>query len=561
LKRYTKSLLAIGLAAVLLALTPVSAQAADEPEPETTAAAVEATAGGRRGGGHGGGGDDLPGVGTLTWGPCDNPTLVSFGAECAVLSVPLDYSKPNGTKIELAVSRVTHTVPDEEYQGIMLVNPGGPGGSGLIYSVLGAFVPGGVGASYDWIGFDPRGVGDSVPSLSCIPDYFAGPRPDYVVTNSREAERAWLDRSAAYSAACDDAGGELLDHVKTTDTVKDMSAIRQALGEEQLNFYGFSYGTYLAQVYATTYPDQVRRMVLDSTVNPRRVWYQANLDQDYAFEIVFGLFFDWVARHNDVYGLGTSAADVEAAFYAAQDKLRANPVGILGPAELTDAFLVAGYLQDVWPDVADAFAALVNNGDAGPASVLYEGFNDTTDDNGFAMYLATECTDARWPSRYWQWRRDAIRVDRDAPFLTWANTWFNAPCLTWPARSGRPVHVRDRGAPPILLVGETLDAATPFSGSIEVRRRFRSSVLIATEGGTTHANSLFGGNACVDDRIADYLRDGSLPDRARGRGPDVVCDPLPEPEPAAASASLAAASGARAPTTLAELHFAMFSGT
>jgi pimeloyl-ACP methyl ester carboxylesterase len=492
----------------------------------------------------------------LTWGPCDNPTLVSFGAECATLSVPLDYSKPKGTKIELAVSRVTHSVPDEEYQGVMLVNPGGPGGSGLIYSVLGAFVPGGVGASYDWIGFDPRGVGDSVPALSCIPDYFAGPRPDYVVTGNRDAERAWLDRSAAYSAACDANGGRLLDHVKTTDTVKDMNAIRQALGEEQINFYGFSYGTYLAQVFATLHPNRVRRMVLDSTVNPRRVWYDANLDQDYAFEIVFERFFDWVARNDDAYGLGTSAADVEAAFYDAQDKLRATPMGILGPSEWTDAFVVAGYLQEVWPDVADAFAAFVNSSDPNPAIALYEGFNSVDEDNGFAMYLATECTDARWPDRYSQWRRDAIRVSRDAPFLTWANTWFNAPCLTWPARSAQPVNVRDRGAPPILLVGETLDAATPFSGSIEVRGRFRSSVLIATEGGTTHANSLFGGNACVDDRIADYLRDGTLPDRVRGRGPDVVCDALPEPEPATTAASVAAASGVSA-STMAELRLAL----
>jgi hypothetical protein len=206
--------------------------------------------------------------------------------------------------------------------------------------------------------------------------------------------------------------------------------------------------------------------------------------------------------------------------------------------------------------VAAAFSAFVNDSDPAPALALYVNFNDVEDDNGFAMYLATECTDARWPSRYSQWRRDAIKVSRDAPFLTWDNTWFNAPCLTWPARSGHPVHVRDRGAPPILLVGETLDAATPFSGSLEVRRRFRHSVLIATDGGTTHANSLFGGNTCVDDRIADYLRDGTLPDRVRGRRADVVCPALPEPEPAAAAA-LAAASGSSARAVLTEMRVGM----
>ena len=546
LRRCTRWLSALLLATLVVAMVPVSADASVEPSPEATAEAE-----GRRPGG----GDEPAGVGSLNWGPCENPTLVNFGAECALLSVPLDYDDPDGEKIELAVSRVVHTVPDDEYQGVMLVNPGGPGGSGLIFAVLGAFVPGGVGGSYDWIGFDPRGVGDSVPALSCIPDYFAGPRPDYV-PSTRDIERAWLDRSAAYSAACAADGGELLEHVKTIDTVRDMNAIRYALGEEQINFYGFSYGTYLAQVYATEYPQRVRRMVLDSNVNPRRVWYRANLDQDYAFEEVFQLFFAWVARYDDVYGLGATAADVEARYNEAQDKLRAVPAGVLGPAEWTDAFLPAGYLQALWPDVAAAFAAFVNNGDAAPAIGLYEGFNDTADDNGYAMYLATECTDARWPSRWRTWRRDAIRVAADAPLLTWGNTWFNAPCLTWPARSGRPVQVRDRGVPPMLLLSETGDAATPFSGSLEVRRRFRSSVLIATEGGTTHANSLLGGNLCVDEQVAAYLRDGTLPDRQRGRGPDAVCPATPEPVPAAPPSPVGATSGASA-TAILELQLAM----
>ena len=239
-------------------------------------------------------------VGSITWGACTSPTLVAFGAECGMLSVPLDYARPSGAKIQLAVSRVVHTSPDEDYQGIMLVNPGGPGGSGLIYSVLGAFVPGDVGSTYDWIGFDPRGVGDSVPALSCDPDYTAGPRPPYDPTTLR-IEFAWLVKSAKYAIDCARNGGFLLGHLKTTDTVADMDAIRQSLGADKMNFYGFSYGTYLGQVYATLHPDLVRRMVLDSNVDPRTVWYQANLDQDPAFEITINKFFDWVALHDDAY--------------------------------------------------------------------------------------------------------------------------------------------------------------------------------------------------------------------------------------------------------------------
>jgi pimeloyl-ACP methyl ester carboxylesterase len=486
------------------------------------------------------GDDGVAGVGLVTWGQCDDPTLGFFGAECGLLSVPLDYSRPRGKKIQLALSRVRHTVPDDEYQGIMLVNPGGPGGSGLFFAILGAFVPGGAGQAYDWIGFDPRGVGASVPSLHCQPTYSAGPRPPYDPATPY-IEAAWLDRAAAYAADCGRAGRGLLDHLKTIDNVQDMNAIRWALGESQLNYYGFSYGTYLGQVFASEYPTRVRRMVLDSNVDPRRVWYDANLDQDVAFEIVIRLFFDWVGRHDNVYGLGDTRAAVQANYDAALNDLAVTARGgELGAAEWADAFLVAGYTQASWPDVAAAFAAFVNDDDAGPAIDLFHGFVDTTDDNAYAMYLATECTEGFWPPRWSTWRRDNTRVARFAPFFTWGNAWFNAPCAFWPAESSRPVDPRGHKLPPILLLGETLDGATPFTGSLEVRDRFRSASLIATAGGTTHANSLFGGNACVDDRVAAYLADGSIPDRRHSRGSDVVCPAAPEPEP------LAAAAGARA---------------
>jgi hypothetical protein len=183
--------------------------------------------------------------------------------------------------------------------------------------------------------------------------------------------------------------------------------------------------------------------------------------------------------------------------------------------------------------VASAFAAFVNDDDAGPITDGYLSFIDTTNDNGYAMYLATECTDAHWPRNWSFWRRDNTQVARQAPFFTWANAWFNAPCAFWPAKAGHPVNVRGNHAPPILLLDETLDAATPFSGSIEVRQRFRKSVLVATEGGTTHASSP-GFNECVDERIAAYLLNGELPARLRS-GPDVVCQANPEPEPASAA--------------------------
>src|SRR3954452_5689621 len=146
-------------------------------------------------------GTDGYGAASIPWGQCESPGLQRRGAECGLLDVPLDYSKPHGKKIQIAVSRIKHKVADKYYQGVMLFNPGGPGGSGLTLSVLGESVPNGAGDAYDWIGFDPRGVGSSVPALHCDDDYFNGPRPEYIPWN-KSIESTWLNRSKGYAEAC-----------------------------------------------------------------------------------------------------------------------------------------------------------------------------------------------------------------------------------------------------------------------------------------------------------------------------------------------------------------------
>jgi pimeloyl-ACP methyl ester carboxylesterase len=172
------------------------------------------------------------------------------------VDVPLDHADPDGTQIQLAVSRIRHSVPEDQYQGVMLVNPGGPGNSGLELATLGRWVPRHVGDAYDWIGFDPRGVGSSEPSLSCIPRYFHGDRPAYVPT-TQELESRWLARSERFADACQEEAPDLLQHMSTIDTARDMDLLRQALGVDQINYYGFSYGTYLGQVYATLFPGKI----------------------------------------------------------------------------------------------------------------------------------------------------------------------------------------------------------------------------------------------------------------------------------------------------------------
>jgi pimeloyl-ACP methyl ester carboxylesterase len=484
---------------------------------------------------------------SIAWEKCADAVLQSRKAECGFLAVPLDYAHPSGTKIHLAVSRIKHTTTDPaKYQGVMLVNPGGPGGSGYALSALGSLVPDRAGLAYDWIGFDPRGVGASKPALTCNSKYEGYNRPGYVPTTAA-LENVWRVRAKAYAQACAKAGGALLDHIKTTDTVQDMDTIRRALGADKISFYGFSYGTYLGQVYATLHPDRVHRMVLDGVVDPGRVWYDANLDQDVAFERNMKIYFGWVAKYDSVYHLGKTGAAVQKLFQKTSTKLAKKPAGdVLGPDELTDIFLQAGYYIFGWPQVAAAFASYVNDGDPALLKALYDQNNPQKagGDNGYAVYLAVQCTDVRWPMSWRRWKTDNWRVHRVAPFETWANAWYNAPCLDWAGTPGRPVKVDGRKAPPVLLVSESLDAATPFTGSLEVRKRFPRSALIEGVGGTTHAGSLFG-NACVDKTIAAYLATGAMPRRVKADRSDKLCTPLAQPTPTSATPAAKRAGAAR----------------
>jgi pimeloyl-ACP methyl ester carboxylesterase len=446
-----------------------------------------------------------------------------------MLSVPLDYSKPGGAQIELALSMVRHSSPAASYQGAILVNPGGPGAPGLAMSGLGRQVPDGVGEDYDWIGFDPRGIGESVPALSCDPSYFRGPQLPYVPT-STAATAKWLDRAAGYSAACARNGGALLDHDTTVDSARDLDSIRKALGQSKISYYGYSYGTYLGEVYATLYPTHLHRLVLDSNVDPRTVWYQSNLAQDTAFEANMNAWFGWLASHNDAYHLGSTRAAVRAEFYATQAAIQAHPIdGELGGDEWHDLFLRAGYSQHSWVSLGQAFSEWVGSDDA---SLILEYYrkSSTNEAASYPGYLAVECTDAAWPRSVAENIADSRRISAKAPYLTWQNQWFNAPCLTWRGATHQPMKINGSAVTDALLIDQTRDAATPYKGSLQVRTLFPRAALLALPGGTTHADSLFG-YPCEDNVIANYLRSGSLPARKPGTRADASCPAPALPTP------------------------------
>ncbi|WP_051458331.1 alpha/beta hydrolase [Microbispora sp. ATCC PTA-5024] len=474
------------------------------------------------------------------WSQCEG---LPAGIECAMVEVPLDYGNPRGQKIKIAVSRKKAT-DTANYQGAVLFNPGGPGGSGLAYpAVMTTRLGAALAAKYDLIGFDPRGVGSSEPALRCDVHFFDPVRPDYVPSNLAE-ELAWVKRSKGYAEACGKTYGSLLDHMTTVDAATDMDQIRKALGQSQISYVGYSYGTYLGATYATLFPTKVRRLVLDSIVNPERVWYDANIDQNHAFEARATDFFAWIAKYDATYHLGTTGADVEKAYYAARAKLKAAPAeGRVGPDEFDDTYLAGGYLKSRWPLLADALSKYVTASETAPLLAAYATYGDSSgDDNSFAVYSAVECSDAKWPRNWATWHRDWWQSYRTAPFLTWGNAWFNAQCAYWPVRAAREQRIDGRQVKNALFFQDTKDAATPYQGGVEMHKRFPNSRLVVMDGGGNHG--LTGrGNACIDDIWKAYLSDGTLP--ASMPGPDVHCAPFADPVPPASATTLMKSSAAQ----------------
>ncbi|MFI6876633.1 alpha/beta hydrolase [Streptomyces sp. NPDC050400] len=476
---------------------------------------------------------------TVSWKKCgtkDYPTL-----QCGSLQVPLDHAAPRGRQITLALSRVPHTAKTS--QGPLLVNPGGPGGSGLtLAGFVASSLPAKVAAQYDVIGFDPRGVGASRPALDCRPGHFAPVRPPSV-PSSGAIEDANLKRAAAFAQSCADKYADLLPYIDTVSAVRDMDAIRAALGAKRLNYFGYSYGTYLGAVYAKYFPERVRRFVLDSIVDPTGVWYQDNMGQDYAFNARHQAFLAWVAKHDATYRLGKDPAKVEAAWYRMRDALAKKPAGKkVGAAELEDTFLPGGYYNGYWPHLAEAFAAYVNDKDADPLVEAYETFAavDAAGDNGYSVYAAVQCRDAHWPRDWNQWRDDNWRAHEKAPFSTWNNAWYNAPCAFWPTRSLHPTDVANSAVPPVLLFQATDDAATPYEGGAAVHRLLRGSSLVVEQGGGNHGITL-SGNACLDRYLSAYLASGDVP--RSGGEIDAVCAKLPDPKPLTTKASTGPSDG------------------
>jgi pimeloyl-ACP methyl ester carboxylesterase len=464
--------------------------------------------------------------------------------KCASLQVPLDYANPGGRKISIALTMIPATAPKAQQQGIMLVNPGGPGapGRGLALTIAQSIDPS-VAAEYDIVGFDPRGVGGSDPALSCDPSFFVGARPDYDPTSPAEEQQS-ISRAREYAAGCGQRFGWLLPHMTTQDAARDMDSIRAAFGVSKITYYAFSYGTYLGQVYATLFPSRVRRMVLDSTVDPTGVWYADNIAQDYAFQGRVDAFFAWTAKNDGTYHLGSTGAAVAQAYSRVRAMLAASPVGIsghpqLGPDELDDTYTEGGYANWYWPQLAQALSqySLSNGAQTSSLVTAYQSLGTQTE-NEFAVYNAVQCSDVDWPRTWAKWQADTQTVQKTAPFYAWGNAWFNAACAFWPVKGpAQPMQINGEGLPGILMLQGTLDAATPYAGAQDAHKLLPTARMVVVQGGGNHGQSLTSPvDSCVMSYLNDYLGTGALPpDRGLV---DATCPTPPDPSPGGLHASV-----------------------
>ena len=454
------------------------------------------------------------------WGEC-TPVL-DPRQECATLSVPVDYRRPHGQQITIAISRIRAGDPTLRH-GILLLNPGGPGGSGLYMpTFLAQTLPAEVTARYDLVGFDPRGVAFSSPITCGIPGNVSAdlalPYPDIDGSIERNIRFA---RAAA--ASCAASTGALLKHITTANTARDMDRIRAALGERKASYFGYSYGSYLGAVYTTLFPQTSDRVILDSAINPNKIWYDTWRGFSLGTALRLPDFTAWAARRNDIFGLGDTSQAVRDSYFRIGSALDREPfllpdlgVVINGNLfrEVTRSLLYDdrffGDLAAIWQLLGSATAPAAPTAPAALQRAL-----EIPPDNNIAVLYAIACNDIEWSHDVQMYARNS-RVDRLVFPVTAgmpANIW---PCAFWPNRPVEPpVKVTDRGPRNVLILQNLRDPATPWVGGVGMRNAFgaRAAFVSVDAGG----HGIYGNRSgpCTDAIATAFLVTGMLPDRDR----------------------------------------------
>lgn len=451
----------------------------------------------------------------LTWLSCGGPFL------CTDLTVPVNYQNPGGERMQLSLVKYPATEPKKRL-GSLLVNPGGPGASGVEYGYAAEYIVSKeILASYDLIGFDPRGVGGS-SAERCLTNSQTdllveanGPPVDGLSMQTLEKSSKMLaDRCAAKM-------GDRLKYLGSVDVVRDMDLMRSVLGEKKLNFLGKSYGTYLGLVYTSMFPKNVGRFVLDGVVDPKLSANELNRAQAVGFEIALDAFLEDCIMKKSCFFQG-SLEQARLEITKLQDEVAKRALSGKDGRLATASILVLGMVASLydsevgWPALNKALKDVYQ----GQGAKLFDLVNDyvvrdkkgryPSNENEIAYIVnCIDRTDDASPERL---ASDAKKFASFAPHFGPYIAWSTLPCHYWPYEPVRPpVELNGKGAADFIVIGTTRDPATPYAWATEVTAKFSSAFLITADGDghTGHGR----GSSCVDSAVDTYLLSGELPKR------------------------------------------------
>lgn len=478
----------------------------------------------------------------VTWGACPPPApgrVRDPRQQCATVKVPLNYQVPWGRKIDVTISRIVASTP-EKRRGILMFNPGGPGGVGLdMPSVMARRLPPEVQSQYDLIGFDPRGTGTSTPVTCAIPAdtpfelFDPYPAPDGSIDEN-------IDFARKMTADCFKHSGDLLPFITTPNAARDMDRIRAALGERKLSFFGWSAGTYLGAVYSSLFPGRRDRMVFDTVADPALVWRDARLTWGKAIEDRFADLAKNVAGRNAELGLGATPEEVKARYFALAAELDSKPIKLLNDMTYTGNLMRwASWLLlfsefylpragGMWKQAGDILAgtgtpetlkALTDTVAFLGVLGLYPPMSPgVPTDNGVAAHYAYLCGDAAWPRRISEYVKDVAEDARAWP-ITAGMPANVVACAWWTPPIERPVEVKDTGDRSILILQNRRDPAASWEAALGMRRTLQNTAAFV--GVDAGGNGSYGLGSCADSTAHTFLATGKLP------AEDVFCGPPP----------------------------------
>ena len=423
--------------------------------------------------------------------------------KCATIKVPLDYADPAGPTIEVSINELPARRPDERI-GALLVNNGGPGASALDFVAAEPF-PNTLLDRFDIVGFDPRGVGSST-RLPCGDSTVPAFRHLDSSPDTPEEQAALEAAAKAVVDDCESHAGDLLPHLGTDDVVRDMDTIRQAIGEDRITFFGLSYGTLLGLRFAELFPQHVRAIAIDGVVDPKQDFRAYLRQQTIASEKRITAIFDACpAGGSGCPPGGATAAYDEVARRVEQQPIQARNGRQLGPSELATAALEPTYARSRAKILFDGLSQALS-GDGSTIVALSDAYLSSVQ---YTLYAAVECIDSPHPVGAEEYKAFAQELEALSPRFGGGIANELLTCAFWPAPVKSVVGpVTAPGVPPILVVGTTGDAATPYQQAVDVASTLQNGRLLTFDG-TEHV--AFGKSTCAQNAETAYLVDLTLP--------------------------------------------------